>query len=322
MFFEGWGIRYATPSTDPWTYHPLNPANNANGATDNPVLANGKAWDFYSLNCPQLLAQQEDYVRKIVETVNDLDNVLYEVCNEVPARKEAFDWMDYIANFNHETEARLPNQHPVGITAEGGGQDNPILFNNCADWISPGNGPLFEYRYNPPAGDGRKVIVNDTDHLWGHGSEVQWVWKSFARGLNVLFMDPWQRITGEIVYYQDGSISTNQRYYYKWDDVRRNMGYARAFALQMNLNRCIPHSELCTSGYCLADPGQEYLFFFPAGGNEGISLRGCPGLYQMQWFDPATGKTYQAEPITGDTNHAPSAPFAGMSVLYLRRTDG
>ena len=159
-----------------------------------------------------------------------------------------------------------------------------------ADWISPGNGPALEYRYNPPAADGSKVIVNDTDHLWGHGAEVPWVWKSFTRGLNVLFMDPWQRIPGEMGYYQDGSVSTNQRYYYRWDDVRRNMGYTHHFAQQMDLNRCLPHNALCSSGFCLANPGQEYLCFFPAGGAEGVNLRGQTGNYRVQWFNPVTGQ--------------------------------
>ena len=32
--------------------------------------------------------------------------------------------------------------------------------------------------------------MNDTDHLWGHtGGDNIWVWRSFTRGLNVLFME-------------------------------------------------------------------------------------------------------------------------------------
>ena len=132
-------------------------------------------------------------------------------------------------------------------------------------------------------------------------------------------MDPWQRIPGEMDYYQDGGGTRNQRYYYLYDDMRRNLGYARAFALRMDLNRCLPRGELCASGYCLADPGREYLFFFPAGGHEGIDLWGQPGQYSAEWFEPATGKSYDAGVLEGDRRHALGAPFAGMSVLYLRR---
>ena len=51
----------------------------------------------------------------------------------------------------------------------------------------------FDYRHNPPTADGRKVILTDTDHLWGIGGDVPWVWKSFLRGLNPLFMDPYKQ---------------------------------------------------------------------------------------------------------------------------------
>ena len=53
--------------------------------------------------------------------------------------------------------------------------------------------PKFNYRTNPPPADGRKVILTDTDHLWGVGGDVAWVWKSFLRGLNPLFMDPYEQ---------------------------------------------------------------------------------------------------------------------------------
>ena len=68
---------------------------------------------------------------------------------------------------------------------------NALLYNSPADWISPNPGdPEERFRDNPwPARSG-KVIVNDTDHLWGHtGGDSLWVWKSFTRGLNVLFME-------------------------------------------------------------------------------------------------------------------------------------
>ncbi|MCC7147416.1 MAG: hypothetical protein IT443_13305 [Phycisphaeraceae bacterium] len=321
MLFEGWGIKCAKDHTDPWPFYPCHPANNVNGITDNPIIASGRAWDYFSLNCPQLLQVQKEFVRKIIQTVNDMDHILYEISNEVPFRQEAFDWMNHMADFVHEVEASLPKQHPVGITAEGGDQENDNLFTCPADWISPSNGPLLEYRYNPPVGDGRKVVVTDTDHLWGHGCETPWIWKSFTRGLNVLFMDPWIRIPGEMGYYQDGSVTRNQRYYYRYDEMRRNLGYARAFALKMDLNRCTPCGHLCTSTYCLADPGREYLCYFPSGGAEGLTLRGYAGKFQVQWFDPVTGKTHQGTIINGDQRHSLSAQFPGPSVLYLKRCE-
>jgi hypothetical protein len=321
MLFEAWTIKTAKPSTDPWPYHPMHPANNVNGVTDNPVIDNGRAWDLFSLNCPQLLEWQKRYVQKVVETLNDLDHVLFEICNEVPHRPEAMAWQDHLCAFIQEQERSQPKQHPVGITAEGGEQDNAELFATCADWISPSNGRLFEYRYNPPPADGSKVILTDTDHLWGHGGEVAWVWKSFTRGMNVLFMDPWEPIPADMPGWVRGGVSLNRRYYHAWDPLRRNLGYTRRYALRMDLGACIPHGELCTSTHCLANPGQEYLCFFPSGGAEGLDLCEAPGAFAAEWFNPATGETITAGEIAGGRRHALSAPFPGPSVLYLRKTD-
>ena len=317
MMFEAWAIKWAHDDSDPWLYYVFNPENNINGITDNPVLENRRAWDVFSLNCPQILKHQKAFIRKIINTVNDLDNVLYEICNEVPRTKEAMDWQGHLCAYIKEYEAAGRKQHMVGITAEGGDHVNEELFETNADWISPSNGWLYEYRYNPPAADGRKVIFNDTDHLWGHGCDINWIWKSFTRGMNVLFMDPWEPIPGDLDWWQDGDITRNQRYYYAWDAMRRNLGYTRNISLSYDMNKCVPHNELCTSTYCLANPGEQYVCFFPAGGFEGIDLRNTEGRFNVEWINPLTGVTFKDEPVEGEKRAAIRAPFEGPSVLLL-----
>ena len=321
MLFEAWTIKRATPTTDPWPFHPMHPANNVNGIADNPILENGRAWDVFSLNCPGILHWQQEYVKKVLDTVNDLDNVLVEICNEIPNRPEALEWQEHLCAFVHRYESDKPKQHPVGITGEGGDQENADLFTTSADWISPGNGAGLEYRYNPPVADGRKVILNDTDHLWGHGAEVSWIWKSFTRGMNVLFMDPWEPLPADMPGWGDGDVPLNRRYYYLWDPVRRNLGYARRSAARLDLSACVPRPELCTSTYCLANPGREYLCYFPGGATEGVNLRGAAGRYAVEWFDPATDQTLHRESIRGERSHALRAPFGGPAVLYLCREE-
>jgi hypothetical protein len=329
MLFEAWTLKWATRDQQPWVYHPFNPENNINGITDNPLATSGKYAGNYvgvfSLDCPQILAAQERFVRKVVDTLSDLDNVLYEICNEVPNTPEALTWQEHICAFVQSYEKTLPKQHPVGISAEGGDQINAELLDTTADWIAPSNGRGFEYRYNPPAGSGEKVIFNDTDHLWGHGCEMSWIWKSFTRGLNVLFMDPWEPIPGDLDWWQDGDITRNQRYYYAWDDMRRNLGYTRSVALSYDLNRCIPDQNFCTSGYCLANKNRQYVCFFPAGGFEGLDLSGLDGQFQVEWLNPATGVSFKDKPLNADLTSphqvfqraALRAPFDGPSVLLL-----
>ncbi len=42
--------------------------------------------------------------------------------------------------------------------------------------------------------------------------------------------------------------------------------------------------DLSTTGYCLANPGEEYLVFLPAAGSFTVDLE--EGDYTYEWFDP------------------------------------
>ena len=82
MLFEGWELQF----TDAWKYHPFHGPNNVNGIDADP---DGRGLLYNQLRDDpmgkKVLALQEAYLRKVVDTVNDLDNVLYEVCNEAGA---------------------------------------------------------------------------------------------------------------------------------------------------------------------------------------------------------------------------------------------
>ncbi len=329
MLFEAWGLKWATPDQQPWDYHVFNPDNNINSITDQVRAEAGKYAGNYvgifSLDCPSVLEYQKLFVRKVVDTVNGFDNILYEICNEIPNTPEALEWEVTLCEYLREYEREKPKQHMIGITAEGGDQVNEELFATPVDWISPSNGAAFEYRYNPPPATGLRVIFNDTDHLWGHGCEVNWIWKSFTRGMNVLLMDPWEPIPGDLDWWQDGDVTRNQRYYYAWDDMRRNLGYTRVIAQSFDLNHCLPDLKFCTSTYCLAHKNQQYVCFFPAGGYEGLDLTGLDGVFKVQWLNPATGISYPGEPLNADLGSvhavhqraALRAPFDGPAVLLI-----
>jgi hypothetical protein len=329
MLFEAWALKWATPDQQPWEYHVFNPANHINGLhAPGPALTGkypGNYIGVYSLDYPDILEAQKRFVRGVIDTVNDLDNVLYEICNEVPYTPEALAWESHLVETIRSYEAGKPKQHMIGITAEGGDQINEELLNTPADWVAPSNGPGFIYRYSPPPANGEKVFMNDTDHLWGHGCEIAWIWKSFTRGMNVLFMDPWEPIPGDLDWWQDGNITRNQRYYYAWDDVRRNLGYTQSIAQSYDLNRCIPDVSFCTSSYCLANHNQQYICYFPAGGFEGLNLTGLDGDFQVEWLNPETGVTVRGENVRAGISspHATyqraalRAPFDGPAVLLF-----
>jgi hypothetical protein len=158
------------------------------------LAPNQKGIALFTLASPAVTALQEAYVNKVIETVNDLDHVLYEIANE--SDFTTTEWQYHFIRHIKKVEAGKPKQHPVGMTSIGYGVDDlDRLLLSPADWISP-NPDRFDYKTNPPAATGDKVILIDTDHLWGVGGDVAWVWKCFLRGLNPIFIDSADRTVG------------------------------------------------------------------------------------------------------------------------------
>src|SRR5262245_6180798 len=50
-----------------------------------------------------------------------------------------------------------------------------------------------------------------------------------------------------------------------WEPVRRALGFTRQLADRMDLASAVPHNDLASSGYCLANPEREFLVYLPEG---------------------------------------------------------
>ncbi|HYL79825.1 MAG TPA: hypothetical protein VEU07_03380 [Candidatus Acidoferrum sp.] len=328
MLFNGWSIETkGLGAGNPWDGHPLHRDNNVNGLDGDPSNSEtGLA--THSLSIPAVLAIQEAYVRKVIETVGDLPNVLWEISNE--SRPEARAWEAHLVEFVHRIETDRPASHPVGMTAAYPQGRNADLFAGPAEWISPMRTDAEPYDADPPASDGRKVILNDTDHLWGIGGEPGWVWRSFLRGLAPIFMDPYTAPLTRKIYpgFPPGPVSREGNF----EAIRRNMGYSRWYAQRLRLAEMAPHSELASSRYCLAAPGSEYLVFLPAqAGVLGslpvvgsafrrvtINLAGTSGSLAVEWFNPATGELVSAPDVPGGESRTFWSPFPGDALLHVR----
>jgi hypothetical protein len=296
MLFEGYGIQFVDGA---WPSHPFHPENNINGINADKD-GDGNGLEVHRLEDPAVLRVQEAYVRAVLDALNDFDNVLYEIGNEMhPSTTE---WQYHMIRFIKDHEATLPKQHPVGMTFQHAGGSNQTLFDSPADWISPSR--TGGYRDNPPDAKGAKVVISDTDHLWGIGGDADWVWRTTTRGLNPIFMDSY-----------DQKVLT--RNHPNFEHVRQSLGHAIAFTKRMDLARATPQDALASSGFCLADPGISYLVFVPGGGEITVNLADAQGTFAVEWHHPATNETKQAEPVKGGEPRTLPSPFEGDSVLFL-----
>jgi hypothetical protein len=303
MLFEGWGLSLAS-----WDSHPFNVRNNLQGINGDPN-GDGKGTETHTLAIPAITRIQEVYVRRMLDTVNDLDNVLFEVANESNFAYSK-DWQYHMIRYVKAYERRKPRQHLVGMTGYQR-SDNTVLTNSPADWISPGGtgdtGEEGRYKSDLPAADGKKAIILDTDHIWGVGGGREWVWKSFLRGYHPIWMDPYDNSSG----WEPAPENA--------EDVRRSLGDTRRVAERMNLAAMTPRNGLASTQYCLAHAGSEYLVYLPNGGAVTVDLSNAQGDFAVAWHNPATGKATTSGTAPGGARREFKAPFDGDAVLYLVR---
>jgi len=96
----------------------LSNVNNVGGDLDVPR-------NFMTLEAPSIVAFQEQLVRKIVEELNEFNNIYYEICNEPNLREGSFeenekkivDWHAHLARIIRQTEENLPKRHLTAANA-------------------------------------------------------------------------------------------------------------------------------------------------------------------------------------------------------------
>ena len=352
MLFDGWAL-HLSPAPDHVEGHPFHTANNVNGVGIGSIL------DYQVLPLdPRIQAFQEAYVRKVVDTLHDLPNLLWEVANESsgggavePAFVEMLglsgplEWGDsttwqywVIETVKRHEEEQGYDPHPIGMTMqfpvpEQTKVNDPLLASR-AEWISPGyddeafaagghpmapGSPQSRWLEDPPAADGRKVVISDTDHYApGHGDAL-WAWKSFLRGHHPILMD-FGIIGG--VNPPDPSAGAPMSYA-AFEPARYAMGDTLRFAERMRLMEMEPRGELSSTGYALVNPGREYLVLQPRATAGAFTVRLAAGTYTVEWFGVGSRQTVGAGEVTAerDEDLAFTAPMpeAEPAVLYLRR---
>jgi uncharacterized protein YjdB len=307
MLFNGWAVEFkAGTGKNPWLSHPFNAANNINNINGDPNN-DQSGQEIQTLSIPAVTALQDTYVKAVIDAVNDLDNVIYEISNETNSNPAADAWQYHMIDLIRSYEAGKPKQHPIGMSVPWPGGSNSEVLNSTADWVAM-NGDLN----NPPSADGSKVSLWDTDHLCGICGDAAWPWRSLTRGHNTLLMDGYNGAPG----YTDPAYNPADP---KWEVIRKNMGYARSYALRMDLANARPRSDLASSSFCLAVVGSEYLVFNAESGSVSVNLAGVSGSRTVEWLNPATGETIAGGTVTGGGSVSFTPPFSGMAVLYIHR---
>ena len=352
MLFEGWAL-HLSPAPDHVEGHPFHAANNVNG------VGIGSIVDYQVLPLdPRVQALQEAYVQKVVDTLHDLPNALWEVANEssgggtidatftralglegTPGWGDSTQWQYWVIDLVRRRESEMGyDRHPIGMTMQFPVPEqtkvNDPLFDSRAEWISPGyddeifargghpmapGSPQSRWLENPPVADGRKVVISDTDHYAPGLGDALWAWKSFLRGHHPILMD-FGLIGG--IKPPDPSAGGPMAYA-AFEPARYAMGDTLRFAERMNLIEMEPREDLSSTGYVLANPGHEYLVLQPSAAADPFTVLLEPGTYTAEWFSVQRRERLPAEVRTVESSMAagfrPPAQAPGPVVLYLKR---
>jgi hypothetical protein len=313
MLFEVYGFLEGEACGEPrqtlWDGNVFNRANNINGihTDDN---GDGKGIEFFYTQDERILDLQRAYVRKVIDTVNHLDNVFYEIANELHAP----DWQYRMIEFIREYERAKPKQHLVlmsfgGRTRTGQWQPMPrkVLVSSPADCFAvAGSWNSGAYRRkDPPPNDGSKPGIVDMDHVSPGSSDIGFVWSAFTRGYHFnLYDKPFESPDAE------GP---------DWQRVRRNLGQTVTYARQIDLANAVPRGDLASTGFCLAKPGRQYVVYQP--GDQPFEVSGLePGRrYHIEWYDTQQCRIMQHEDLLCTTANHSFTPAKNAMVLFLDR---
>jgi hypothetical protein len=351
MFFEGWAL-HLSPAPDHVEGHPFHAANNVNAIGISSIL------DYQVLPLePRIQQLQEAYVRKVIDTVHDLPNVLWEVANESsgggsvdadfaamlgqpgnPDWGNSTEWQYWVIDLVKSYEAEMGyDTHPIGMTMQFPVPDqtkvNDPLLDSRADWISPGyddeifaegghpmapRSPQSRWLENPPIHGGRKVVITDTDHYASGRGDALWAWKSFLRGHHPILMD-----FGIIGGVTPPDPSSKEAPYPAFEPARYAMGDTLDFARRMDLIYMEPRGDLTSTGYALAYPGEEYLILDPGDSGDAFTASVAPGVYAVEWYSVNQRETVTQDKkrVEGSSAISFQAPFgtAGPVVLHLTK---
>jgi hypothetical protein len=316
MLFEVYGFLEGEACGNPqqtlWDGNVFNQANNVNDI-DTDYNSDGKGIEFFYTQDKRILTMQKRYVRKVIETLGDLDNVFYEIANELYAPQWQYDMIEFIK----KCESNRPKQHlilmsPGGRTETGNWKlmEPELVTKSPADCFAvAGSWNAGAYgKKNPPANDVGKPGIVDMDHVFPGSSDVGYVWSALTKGYHFSLYDkPFEKPDMESP---------------AWRRIRSNVSQAEAYVKRMDLSNAHPRADLATTGFCLACPGRQYIIYQPKSEPFEVSGLVPQADYLYEWFDTDQRRIVEKNQFTNSTASKTFTPSKKEMVLFLEQGAG
>ncbi len=300
--FDAWMIKH--PHL--WRLHAYHRDNNINGVDGDPQntkRGTDGEQGFCSLNNLKVLEAQKDFIRKVVDAVNDCDNIFFEIANENYYNEE---WERHLCEFIHEYEKRKPKQHLV----------MPLDLPNH-DYGGIKTWDLQELHSNLlRARDLKQPLIFDTDGIGNPDDATvrRAAWTAFVSGGHVSYLDDSLQIGTE----HKGDFKGSRR-----ATLRRQLGHLAAFTRKVPFFQMRPDDRLVTAGngFAMASD-RELVAYLPSGGSVALELSPFTGRLTARWFDPRKGQFSALVELLGGAPHEFTAPDGNDWVLWIQKPQG
>ncbi|MDO8684173.1 MAG: sugar-binding protein, partial [Armatimonadota bacterium] len=232
--------------------------------------------DFYYWDTkPNLRAQQEKYVRKMVDETIQYKNVIYE------AENEHWEWSNpwfgwHISDYTREYLVSTYPTSPRLISYSS-------LEDDLETFYSIESCNIVNKHFGNSAETDPGVLNNYIEIRWDYNKAINI--DEFANGVGdyaTMAKMCWTIITsGGNFHIEDADPTISY-------DVVENIRSFKSLS-GWDFVHAAPNKALVTSGggYCMAQPGVEYVCFFLVSGGKTIILE--PGNYTARWWNPRKG---------------------------------
>jgi hypothetical protein len=191
--------------------------------------------------------------------------------------------------------------------------NNNYLFDNVKnDAVGPGfcTTDGTNYDTNPPANDGRKVVLYDQDHVCTNWTGQVEPWKLFTRAIYSIYLSEWE----------SAGIQTA---------VKAGMAQTLSYANRINLATAYPETGTTyfSTGYGLFTGSNsttancsEYLMLMPSDGSSTINLTSCSGgaTFNVEYLNLTSGAVTSGGTTTGGASRAFNPAGSDPMVVYLK----
>ncbi|MDO8683334.1 MAG: hypothetical protein Q7N50_07635 [Armatimonadota bacterium] len=257
---------------------------------------------------PNLRAQQERYVKKMIDETISCSNIIYEIENE----HWQYDNPDFASHYAQFVKEHIAKNYPKSprLVSYSSLQDDLEAFYKIP-WVD-----IVNRHYGNECERNPATLNDYIERRWKLNKAINI--DEFANGVvdpDLLRKMCWIIITsGGNFHIEDAEEPSNPF---------GICGNIRKFNEGSNWNfiRSAPNKKLVTSGegYCMAQPGVEYVLYFPAGGEKSVAV--SPGKYKSMWWNPTKSGFSGEETFLhnyGDRKF--TAPDANDWVLHIKKT--